>query len=441
VATGPRKTARLVHDEPGERDEAPQAWLVRAGCADRPDLEPAIAHLEPGGTFSIGRQTQPDHGDQFMSAAHAEVAAGEGGSGWVLRDIGSSNGTWLWGQRRSSSALSDGDIFETGGTFWVFRNLVRADPLPGPPYTGALATVNPDFAATVERLRRVARTRVPVMIQGATGTGKEVLARELHAASKRSGAFVAINTGAIQRSLVASELFGVEAGAHSTAERSRQGLVRTAQGGTLLLDEIGDMPEEVQVAVLRMLQESEIVPVGADHAIRVDLRVVCATHRDLEAMVEAGSFRSDLYARLSGCRLSLPDLADRPEDIGLLIGRFVARYGTPELRFTPAAYRALMLYPWPLNVRELEKAVEAAIAMSERGRIELKDLSEAIQKHRPEPRNAGEDDPAVESEVVRLLRAHRGNINAVARTMGRSRMQVYRWVKRLNLSLDSFRQE
>jgi DNA-binding NtrC family response regulator len=440
------RTERLTTGEAGEESPAPiVSWLVRIGVAATPLLAPEIFPLSGRDRFSIGRNHQRDLEDldPWLSGDHAEIAASEGG--YELRDLGSSNGSYYWGERRSAAPLADGDVFDTGGTFWMFRAMAVTGALPAPPFEGPLATLYPPLAETVERLRRVARTRVPMMLLGSTGTGKEVFARAIHDRSGRSGPFLAINTAAIQRTLVASELFGVEQGAHSMAERSRQGQIRAAEGGTLLLDEIGDMPSEVQAALLRAIQESEVIPVGGDRPVKVDVRFLCATHRDLEEMVTAGTFRADLFARLSGVRLQIPDLADRAEDIGLIIGRLLERWHQPRISFTPAAYRALLVYPWPLNVRELEKALESAIALAGSDRIDAKSLPDEIQRYRPEVAKArtaeASDDleQTYQREIARLMQVHRGNVSAVARSMGRSRMQIHRWLKRLELDPESFR--
>jgi DNA-binding NtrC family response regulator len=436
-----QKTARLEDDDArASSGVSARAWLVRLGSASEPLVEPAVYPFETS-PLPIGRDSMSELTDPFISGQHAEIHKTD--KGYELRDLGSSNGTLHFGQRTSSVLLSDGDVFETGSTFWVWRARPHRGPTPSLDPDAVMKTLSPDLQSVVDRLQRVARTRVPVMLLGDTGTGKEVLARALHDRSHRSGPFVAINTAAIQKSLVASELFGVEKGAHSTAERARLGQVRAADKGTLLLDEIGDMPTEVQVSLLRMLQESEVLPVGGDRPVKVDVRLVCATHQDLDRLVQDGAFRADLYARLNGCVLSIPNLSERIEDLGALVAEFLRRFNADSMVFTPAAYRALALHGWPHNVRELEKTIESAVALSDGARIELSALPEALQKSKPRKSEAPlEGDELAESyqrELVRLLTAHQGNVSAVARSMGKSRMQIHRWLKRLDLDPESFR--
>jgi transcriptional regulator with AAA-type ATPase domain len=449
---GRRSRTERIEEEQSAQEEAkkPRTWLVRIGTAADPLALPEVFALDERRRVLLGRRDEEpvdatdriEVRDRWMSGEHAVLEKTD--EGWQLADIGSSNGTLMWGVRRSSAPLADGDIFETGSTFWLFRSMVVSDSFAlEPPQEGVLGSMYPPFVSVAKRLRRVARTRVPVMLLGATGTGKEVLARELHDGSKRTGPFLAINTAAVQQNLVASELFGVEKGAHSMADRSRIGQIRAADQGTLLLDEIGDMPLEVQVSLLRVLQESEVVPVGGDAPVKVDVRFICATHQDLDEMVQSGRFRSDLYARLKGTSLEIPTLVERVEDIGLLIGRFLARFDADDLTFSPAAYRALLVYAWPLNIRELEKAVETAIALCDGDRIELEHLPEEVRNYEPprakETPRQGSSDASRHRELVRLLTAHGGNVSAVARSMGYSRMQVHRWLKQLQVDPSDYR--
>ena len=236
----------------------PQQWLVRVGCAHGPLLDPVIIPLSQLGTTVLGRDHRHSTDDPWMSSRHAEILCAEGS--WQLQDLGSSNGTRYFGEPRSRTALYDNDLFETGGTFWRFKSQALTQDLPEGPFDDVLSSLNPNFLSVADRLRRVSRTRVPIMLIGASGTGKEILARRVHELSGRSGAFHAINPSAIQPTLIASELFGVEKGAHSMAEQSRQGLIRQAESGTLLLDEIGDMPLNMQAKLLWAIQRTLLGP-------------------------------------------------------------------------------------------------------------------------------------------------------------------------------------
>jgi DNA-binding NtrC family response regulator len=249
---------------------------------------------------------------------------------------------------------------------------------------------DPLFVAAMEVARQVADTEVTVLIGGESGTGKELIARAIHAGSNRGdGPFIAINCASIPDSLIEAELFGHTRGAFTGAERAREGLLLSAHTGTLFLDEIGDMPMAAQSKLLRVLQERTITPVGSDRAIPVDVRVVAATHRDLEAMVEAGTFRADLYFRLSVVSLDLPALRDRKSDIVPLAHSFLrkatAASGRACTGFDPLAEAALVSHGWPGNVRELENTVARAVVLRRHGVIAAADLQLGGRKSRMTP--------------------------------------------------------
>jgi DNA-binding NtrC family response regulator len=378
--------------------------------------------------------------DGWMSGNHARLERREGG--WILSDGGSKNGTFVGGARVTEHPLADGDWIEVGATFLLFRDRVErgarepadveARPQPDP---DQLATLHPPLGRALAALERVAVSPVPVILGGETGTGKEVAARTLHRQSGRPGRFVAMNCGAVPEPLAESELFGHKKGAFSGATEDRAGLVRAADRGTLFLDEIGELPPALQVKLLRVLQEREVVPVGDSRPVPVDLRVVVATHRSLEELVEAGAFRRDLYARLAGFRLDLPPLRERREDLGFLIGSLLARACADPAAVPPldrAAERALLAHDWPLNVRELGQALSTAVALAGGARVGLEHLPEALH-HGPDP------DRALRAELDRLLSAHAGNISQVARAMGKERIQIRRWCKRLSLDPTAYR--
>jgi two-component system response regulator PilR (NtrC family) len=238
--------------------------------------------------------------------------------------------------------------------------------------------------------KRVAAAKTTVLITGESGTGKERVARFIHEQSDRSaGPFLVVNCGALPEALMESELFGHEKGSFTGASNKSLGLFREAEGGTVLLDEVGELPLSLQVKLLRVLQERSVKPVGAAQEIAVDVRVLAATNRDVESDVAAGKFRQDLYYRLNVIRLNLPALRDRPEDIPLLADRFIQRFagemGKEVVGFTPDGLRALTSYRFPGNVRELENVAERAVALSGSRVIGLGDLPESISGHAGAP--------------------------------------------------------
>jgi len=231
-------------------------------------------------------------------------------------------------------------------------------------------------------IERVAQSRASVLLTGESGTGKELVARAIHELGPRaSGPFVALNCAAIPETLIESELFGHERGAFTDARERRIGKFEAASGGTLLLDEIGELAPSVQAKLLRALQERSIERVGGSAPIPVDVRVVAATHRDLEREVAAGRFRADLYYRIHVVPIALPPLRERREDVRLLAEHFLSRAEAEtgrRLRLSPPALAALERYPWPGNVRELENAIEHALALAEGERVEVTDLPPAV---------------------------------------------------------------
>jgi len=241
---------------------------------------------------------------------------------------------------------------------------------------GRYVAESPPMKAVLEQVRRVAPSDTSVLIRGETGSGKEGLARMLHDLSPRfEKPFVAVNLGALPEGLIESELFGHEKGAFTGAQRRRPGRFEQADGGTIFLDEVGDAPPAVQVRLLRVLQERELTRVGGSEAVRVDVRVVAATNRDLERLVEAGSFRQDLYYRLAVFPLTLPPLRERPADLRPLAEHFLARHAAAMHRRPPEVpesfWQALARHRWPGNVRELENLVQRALILSPGPVLEL----------------------------------------------------------------------
>ena len=386
-----------------------------------------------------------------VSSSHARLERAE--AGWTVVDEGSKNGTFVNGERIPRAALRDGDLLEIGSTLLVYRaalpppsgdappDLDSADLAAAPP---GLATLIPHHTEQLAALERIARLPIPVLLLGESGTGKEVLARAVHDLSGRPGAFAAVNCGGIAASLLEGQLFGHVKGAFTGAARDEPGIVRAADRGTLFLDEIGDLPLAAQAALLRVLQEREVVPVGGSRPVKVDLRVVAATHRPLDQMSGAGTFRADLLARLAGYRHQLPPLRARREDLGLIVGDLLRRAEVPGadgLRLATAAGRRLFAHGWPLNIRELQQCLTVAAALAPRGVIEAEHLSLAPgAAPGPAVLEPELDDPeTLRRTLVALLEQHRGNISYVARDLGKARMQIHRWLRRFNLDPDAFR--
>ncbi len=386
--------------------------------------------------------------DQRMSQPHACLVFD--GNRWVLEDMDSKNGVVLNGVRHSRAALDDGDLFDLGHSIFLFRYPTAHDDLGLDRDSSELLASPPDLATFVPSLRgafddlaRIAPIPAPVLIQGETGTGKEIAARAVHALSGRQGRFVAVNCGALVPTLVESQLFGHRKGAFSGAAEDHDGFVRSADRGTLFLDEIGDLPLPLQAALLRVLQEREVTPVGATRSISVDFKVVAATHHDLQALVDAGRFRRDLYARIAGHQVRLPPLRERREDLGMLIATILGRITATPPPFSIEAGRALMRHTWPHNIRELDHTLGTALPRADGGPIGLAHLPEAVRAA-----GSGLPGPSVlprapaadrRAEVESLLQKHAGNISAVAREAGVSRVQVHRWLQRYGLDPKRYR--
>ncbi|OYZ15449.1 MAG: sigma-54-dependent Fis family transcriptional regulator [Sphingomonadales bacterium 28-64-96] len=303
---------------------------------------------------------------------------------------------------------------------------------------GGIVTAAPEMIKVARMVERVATANVSVMLLGASGTGKELLAKGLHNASARAGeAFVAINCAAIPENLLESELFGYEKGAFTGAVKTQPGKIEMAEGGTLFLDEVGDIPLPLQVKLLRFLQERVIERVGGRKTIPVDVRIVCATHQDLDAMIAAGRFREDLFYRLAEIVVRIPGLKERPGDAVLLAQYFLTRFARENGRdfkgLTPDAIAAISDWPWPGNVRELENRMKRAVIMAEGSRLTAADLDLVNSS----------DEAALTLKVARetadrqairraMLRAD-GNVSTAAKFLGVSRPTLYDLLKQYGL--------
>jgi DNA-binding NtrC family response regulator len=315
---------------------------------------------------------------------------------------------------------------------------------------------SPQAGAIRHLIEKAARNRLPVLLLGESGTGKEVVARGIYNASPR-GQFVTIDCGSLVGTLMESELFGHAKGSFSGAFENKKGLVELADGGTAFFDEIGDLPLELQVKLLRLIQEKEFRPVGSTHWRRVDLRIIAATHRDLKAEVAAGRFRLDLYYRLNVFSMRLPALRDRREDILPLIEQFLDAGrddGLPDFRPSAETFAALLAYDWPGNVRELKHCIERMAAMHSEGAMDdalpsallyarsaasLSQLSEAVDESLLSEEFHPRASPVIsipESEklaIERALAATRGERRRTAEILGIGRTTLYRKMKQYNL--------
>jgi DNA-binding NtrC family response regulator len=310
----------------------------------------------------------------------------------------------------------------------------------------------PAMQEVVSRLNKVAATDTTVLVLGESGTGKELVARAVHERSKRrDAALVTVNCAAIPENLLESELFGHEKGAFTGALSSHVGLVEEAHGGTLFLDEIGELPASAQARLLRLLQESELRRVGATRTIKVNVRVIAATHRDLETMIRNGQFRSDLYFRLRVFEIRLPPLRERKGDLPILAVKLLekvrARLNRPQMILSPEALTALSVYPWPGNVRELENALERAVILCE-GTVLTPDLL-ALEPTPPSPsplsftpsappaaaNNGHGEGATLEDYFVRFVREHEDLMDEtqLAEALGISRKSLWERRQRLNL--------
>jgi two-component system, NtrC family, response regulator AtoC len=360
----------------------------------QPDREPLIVRLPASGAVTVGRDDEAALVVESPSLSRLHFVIEMAGGAARLRDLGSRNGTRRNGELVSESAslLAPGDEIAAGD---VRFTLLRRETLPSSAIAVGLRSETPAAQApptdvppefrypSLEKVhavvRRVAPRNISLLILGETGTGKEVLAREIHRLSKRTGPLVAVNTASLPETLIESELFGHERGAFSGALTSKAGLIETSDGGTLFLDEIGELPLALQAKLLRVLEERSVRRVGANQEKRVDLRVVAATHRDLETLVAEKRFRADLLFRLNGVTLTMPPLRERREEIGTLSQQLLAGM-SGATSITPAALRALRAFDWPGNVRELRHVLERAMAFSDGPHIDLEHLPDSLQR-------------------------------------------------------------
>ncbi|OIP18875.1 MAG: PEP-CTERM-box response regulator transcription factor [Comamonadaceae bacterium CG2_30_59_20] len=317
----------------------------------------------------------------------------------------------------------------------------RLQAMYQPDALAGLITRDPEILRLCRMIEKVANSNATVMLLGESGTGKEVLARGLHMASpRRAEKFVAINCAAIPENLLESELFGYEKGAFTGAGKTTLGKIETANGGTLMLDEIGDLPFQLQAKLLRFLQERVVERVGGRQEIPVDVRIICATHQNLDALCKDGKFREDLYYRLAEIVIQIPPLRERLGDAALLAHAFVRRFAQEQnrsnLSLSEEAVRAIELHPWPGNIRELENCIKRATIMADGNQITCADIG--LKSTTPDDVDASLDlrvirDNAEKSAIIAALGRVNGNMLKAAELLGVSRPTLYDLMHRLGL--------
>jgi DNA-binding NtrC family response regulator len=381
--------------------------------------------------------------DPMVSRHHLVVTASP--RGFHLRDLGSTNGTWIAGCRIESAYLESGAQLRIGDTTLTFSGLDEKAyvPLSQEGNFGALLGESPAMRRIFEMLPRISSSDTTILIEGETGTGKGALAEAIHEASPRSsGPFMVVDCGSIPHSLIESELFGHERGAFTGADERRIGALESASHGTLFLDEIGELPRELQPKLLRALEERAIRRVGSTAPVKLDVRVVAATNRDLRLAVNQGTFRPDLYYRLNVVRLWIPPLRERREDIAPLVARFFEEMGSQRTEMPEQAMALWQAREWPGNVRELRNAVERAILLGDRDLVE-----EAAERGGRDPSAAepGRGVPfRIAKELIiarwerdylaRLLESSGGNVSAAARAARMDRKYLIGLIRRYQLT-------
>jgi len=404
------------------RGGAPPRFLLATGRAGV-----RIFALPPEGEATLGRGSGCDVvlKDDSISRRHARLRIGEP---CTIADLGSRNGTLFRGRRLrrdEEHALEYGDSFSLGPI--SLQLLPPGTDLREPVGASRLLIDDPDGAEASPLVAAVAQGRLNIVIYGETGVGKELLAATLHRASRRGGPFLGVNCAALSESLLENELFGHERGAYTGAVQAAPGLLKAASGGTVFLDEIGEMTLTVQAKLLRAIETQSILPVGGTRPVAVDVRFLAATHRDLLAQVASGQFRRDLYYRLAGFAVEIPPLRQRKPQIMRLAMHFLAaaatRSGVPLPSITPAGAAALEEHDWPGNVRELRNVMERALVLaSDRGAIEPAHLMfDTGRSAAPEPVTSSGDD---RSRLIAALDACAGNQTRAAALLGISRTKL-----------------
>jgi transcriptional regulator with PAS, ATPase and Fis domain len=389
-----------------------------------------------GPFFSVGRHPSNDLAfleDPFTSQKHCRIE--KKGSQYILKDLKSRNGTFLNGERILEAPLKPYDEIQVGQSVFLYRESleVKTD-IPESFYNSK----NQSWQNELKRIPAIGSSDIPVLVMGPSGAGKEYLTKALHFNSSRAyGELVSLNCSAFSEQLIESELFGHLEGSFTGATKNRKGAFQQAKGGTLVLDEIGDLPLNLQPKLLRALENKEIRPVGSDKSIKTDVRVIASTHKNLLNKVETGEFREDLFYRLSALTIEVPSLLDRMEDFESLLFNFSKNY---KIRFSPDAIKFLKRHEWPGNIRELKNTVMRASVLYKDSGVDLHAAQDLLSKFN---RKKSTDNSAfsVQSNgslvkemekqmIIKKLKENKGNQRKTAQDLGMAKSTLHDKIKR-----------
>lgn len=423
------------HEAIGAEAARPRSGVLIVFTEDHATFPPIPVGIERAGTIGRDESATIVLDDSQASRVHVRLTLTDGG--YQVEDLNSRNGSYVAAVRCTQpTLLAYGATLRLGRSLLLAVMDVESHRVSTGDDLGLIGAGN--VAALRARIVEIAQRSEPALVEGQTGVGKERVSHALHAASGRSGPLLAVNCAALPKDLVEAELFGHAKGAFSGSDRARDGLFRSAAGGTLLLDEVGDLPLDAQAKLLRVLETSEVRAVGEDRAVRVDVRVVAATNAPLETRVQAGQFRADLFHRLAAWRLSVPQLREHAEDIPALVAHF-----EPAAAFSVEAMEALLGAEWPGNVRELKNVVRSAaasVAAAGGSHVQLAQLPDGLAVASPSRRTDDREADAVfRARLDTALRLREGNVAQVARDLGVGRPWLYSVLKRLAIDPATYR--
>jgi DNA-binding NtrC family response regulator len=450
-----KQSSQTLNTEPSLWDtptrELPLIFYLSVASHPRPELIGTRKALPHGTSIFLGRSSSIMGPGVFnyssVSRRHARIAAERGGLG--IEDLGSHNGTVINGEPCVKARLSPGDVIGIGPVLLVVHQAPVDYSIPEVP---GLVGTSYALASVLADIARVAPfPKINVLLRGETGTGKELVARAIHAASGRPGKLQSVNCATLTGTLLQSEIFGHEKGAFTDAKSARPGLIESAHQGTLFLDEIGDAPMDLQVSLLRFLETGETRRLGSDTSKEVDARIIAASNLDFEGLIRERRFREELFSRLAGWVIHLPKLRERVEDIPPIAAHFVRSFAGKEIPIHGRLMRALLLYSWPQNVRELKSVIERAVIEAngeapiplspylERALAQQRRLPAGTPaKPRIEERARPTGKPSQE-ELSEILAIHKGNVRRVSSELRVSRNTIYRWCEEYGIDPDRFR--